>query len=69
MEWNGNAIEIFETTMLRHRALVSGLGYCVTMASAIRQYRTVCIRPFSIAMQLRIALTLTSPICIHLLYC
>lgn len=39
MEWNGNAIEIFETTMLRHRTLVSGLGYCVTMASAIRQYR------------------------------
>lgn len=28
----------------------------------------VCACPFSIAMQLRIALTLTTPICIHLLY-
>lgn len=47
MEWDGDAVEIFETTMLRHRALVSGLGYCVTMASAIRQYRgRVCLSVF-----------------------
>lgn len=70
MEWNGNALEIFKTTMLRHRGLVSGLGILRHngVSNTSIPCPPVCACPFSIAMQLRIALTLTTPICIHLLY-